>query len=92
MMMFPFGKSLFIVLAKGPPPAAFCSPFGIGRHKSCRKLLKIWDRQTDTNMGQSDRHTQIYGTDRQTDTHTYGTDIQTDSKTVFMLKTFLFAV
>ena len=53
-----------LLLAKGPPSAAFCSPFGGGRY-NC-----IWDRHTD-------RHT--YGTDIQTDAHTYGTDIQTDT-------------
>ena len=59
-------KLIFGTLAKGPPSAAFGSPFGGGRY-NC-----IWDRHTD-------RHT--YGTDIQTDAHTYGTDIQTDAHT-----------
>ena len=76
----------FLALAKGPPSAAFCSPFGGGRYKYCRIVKK---QAYGTN-----RQTHTYGTDIQTDTHveqtdrhTYGTDIQTDSKTVFILKT-----
>ena len=64
-------------LAKGPPSAAFCSPFGGGRY-NC-----IWDRHTDRRTQiwdrHTDRHTHTYGTDIQTDAHTYGTDIQTDT-------------
>ena len=59
-----------IILAKGPPLAAFCSPFGGGRYKSCRMNKNytwdththIWDRHT--NMGQTHTHgTDTYGTD-----------------------------
>ena len=54
---------ILLELAKRPPSAAFCSPFGGGRYKN-----DIWDRHT--HMGQThtrDRHTDLW--DRHT--HTY---------------------
>ena len=55
----PKNPETFFLLANRPPPAAFCSPFGNGRYKSCKMVNK-------------NRHT--YGTDRQThiwDRHTW---------------------
>ena len=60
----PFGQTFcpLLILANRPPPAAFCSPFGGGRYKSCRihknalGQTHIKDRRTcgtDAHVGQT---------------------------------------
>ena len=59
---------IYTILANRPPSAAFSSPFGGGRYKSCRTVKNALG-QTDTHMGRTDRQTHIW--DRQTDRHTW---------------------
>ena len=80
---------IYNLLANRPPPAAFCSPFGGGRYKSCRihknalGQTHIKDRRTcgtDAHVGQT----------HMWDRRTCGTDAHRSVWKTFMLKLFCF--